>query len=72
MPTIKPEKCKIISVKKPRQKIVSSAIMRVSSENYDRICELADETGRGIKEVTDILVEFALGRVEIIESEDGK
>lgn len=63
-------KCKIVSLKKARRRTDSTAIIRISADNHDSILKIVDETARGVREVTDILLEYALNRVEILEKPD--
>lgn len=43
--------------------------LKVSPQNHARVKELSDMTNRQISEVANLLVEFALARVQITEEE---
>lgn len=40
--------------------------IRISPEIYDKIGDIADETGRSICNVATLLLEFAVERVEVV------
>lgn len=64
------EKLKIVSLKRKRQKCTSTAMLRASGENHSAIMDIVEETGRGVREVTDMLLEFALNHVEVTYDTD--
>lgn len=42
--------------------------MFASKDIYEQIIAVSDESGRGVQELTDMMLRFALTHIEIIES----
>lgn len=58
----------LIFTRRRRQKsdIAGQAVIRVSNAQYNKLLEVADETGLSIKEVADRMIEYAFEHVKYV------